>query len=102
MPPKGKKEPKVKKERKNAGKRGTKGPKDDDDADPVFDPDDTPSDILRKIGIICTYAQSSKKLHRNTRDIAVSGCTMTFHGQPMVEEAELTLNYGNRYVISVL
>ena len=63
--------------------------------------DDTTSgslaDQLIKEGIIVTYALSSKKIHRNVRDINASNLTMTFNGIPLIEEAELTLNYGNRY-----
>jgi ATP-binding cassette subfamily F protein 2 len=55
------------------------------------------ADRLRDEGIVVTFAQSSKKIHRNQRDISVSSLTMLFHGTPLVEEAELTLNYGNRY-----
>ncbi len=55
------------------------------------------ADRLRDDGIVVTFAQSSKKIHRNVRDISVSNLTMLYHGTPLVEEAELTLNYGNRY-----
>jgi ATP-binding cassette subfamily F protein 2 len=61
------------------------------------DQKETPADKLRKDGLIATYALNSKKVHRNVRDIAVSNLTVTYHGVPLVEEAELTLNYGNRY-----
>lgn len=59
--------------------------------------DESPADKVRREGIVVTYAQSSKKIHRNVRDIAVSALTMLYHGTPLVEDAELTLNYGNRY-----
>jgi ATP-binding cassette subfamily F protein 2 len=58
---------------------------------------DSPADQLRKEGVITTFALSSKRLHRNVRDINVTNLTVTFHGNPLIEEAELTLNYGNRY-----
>ena len=59
---------------------------------------DTPSDILRKEGIVATYAMDGNKImHKNVRDISVSNLTVTFHGTPMIDDAELTLNYGNRY-----
>jgi len=61
------------------------------------DPDEPLADKLRNRGVICTFAQSAKKEHANTRDIQVSNITMTFKGLPMINEAELTLNYGNRY-----
>ena len=59
--------------------------------------EETPADKLRAEGLIATYAAQSKKIHRNVRDIAVSNLTVTYHGTPLIEEAELTLNYGNRY-----
>jgi len=93
-------EPKVKKERKNAGKKASKTQK-EEEANTVgkeeSNEDESAADALRRIGIVCTHAASNKVMHRNTRDIAVSNITMTFHGQPMVDDAELTLNYGNRY-----
>ena len=62
-------------------------------------PEETVSsaDQLRREGIVATFALSNKKIHRNVRDISVSNLTVTFHGSPIVEEAELCLNYGNRY-----
>ena len=59
--------------------------------------EESQADKLRKEGIVTTYAHSSKKMHRNVRDISVSNLTVTFHGSPLVEDTELTLNYGNRY-----
>jgi len=57
-----------------------------------------PGDMLRSQGIVVTYAQDSNKLtHRNVRDISVSNLTLTYHGTPLIEDAEFTLNYGNRY-----
>lgn len=62
------------------------------------DPDDiSPADQLRIEGIVTTFALSTKKIHRNVRDINVSNVTLLFQGNPLVEEAELSLNYGNRY-----
>lgn len=57
----------------------------------------TPADVLINEGIVTTFALSSKKAHRNVRDINVSNLTVTFHGTALIEEAELSLNYGNRY-----
>ena len=59
--------------------------------------EETPADRLRAEGLIATYAAQAKKIHPNVRDIAVSNLTVTYHGTPLIEEAELTLNYGNRY-----
>ena len=87
--------PPVKKEKKSAsaaGKKDKEVPKAD-----VGGKAETPADSLRREGVVCTFALNSKKLHRNVRDVSVSNLTVTFHGVPLVEEAELTLNYGNRY-----
>lgn len=65
---------------------------------------------------MATYALNAKKIHRNVRDISgfialivvmkistywknstVTNLTVTFHGTPIIEEADLFLNYGNRY-----
>ena len=90
--------PKDKKEKEKKEKKGAKGAKEESkEAAKEVGEDETPADRLRKEGIIATFAASSKTLHRNVRDISVSNLTVTFHGVPLVEEAELTLNYGNRY-----
>ena len=48
-----------------------------------------------QIGVI--YEQKKGKLHANTRDINVSGVTVTFHGKPLIEDTDIVINYGNRY-----
>mmetsp|Transcript_7419 Transcript_7419/g.11194 ORF Transcript_7419/g.11194 Transcript_7419/m.11194 type:complete len:596 (-) Transcript_7419:344-2131(-) len=60
---------------------------------------ETPADRLTANGIIATYAQNSKSLHRNTKDINVSNLSVSFHGAVLVDDAELVLNYGNRYAL---
>lgn len=52
---------------------------------------------LSRDQIILTYEEKSTKLHENARDINVGGVTLTFHGKPLLEETEITINYGNRY-----
>jgi ATP-binding cassette subfamily F protein 2 len=86
-------------DRKGKGDKGKKGknaatPEPDTESMPV---DETPADALRRAGVVCTYSASSKIVHRNTRDIHVANITLLYHGRPMLEEAELSLNYGNRY-----
>ena len=54
-------------------------------------------DDLAKNNIIVNYAAKSGKLHANARDINVSGVSVTFHGKPILEDAEIVINYGNRY-----
>ena len=54
-------------------------------------------DNLSKDNIVVTYESKAGKLHANTKDIKVGGVTVSFHGKPLIEETELTINYGNRY-----
>lgn len=54
-------------------------------------------DQLSKDNIVVTYESKAGKLHANTKDIKVGGVTVSFHGKPLIEETELTINYGNRY-----
>lgn len=46
-----------------------------------------------------TYEAKKGKLHENTRDINVSGVTLTFHSRPLIEDSEVVINYGNRYAL---
>jgi ATP-binding cassette subfamily F protein 2 len=55
------------------------------------------ADEAASAGIVVTYAASTKKLHKNTRDINVNDVTVLFHGKPLVENTSVVLNYGNRY-----
>jgi len=36
-------------------------------------------------------------MHANTKDIHVSNVTVTYFGKPLIEEADVSFNYGNRY-----
>lgn len=54
-------------------------------------------DDLSKNDITVTYEAKRGALHANTRDINVSGVTVSFHGKHLIEETELVINYGNRY-----
>jgi ATP-binding cassette subfamily F protein 2 len=62
-----------------------------------MDQTESAADALRNQGIVVTFAQNAKKIHRNVRDISVSNLTMLLYGTPLVDDTELTLNYGNRY-----
>eukprot|EP00981_Chlorochromonas_danica_P003321 scaffold644_cov168-Ochromonas_danica.AAC.13 len=88
--------PAKKKLEKSTSSKSNKSTTNNNAVEEEFD-DSNPVDRLRKEGIVTTYALSNKTIHRNVRDINVTHLTVTFHGTPLVEEAELTLNYGNRY-----
>jgi ATP-binding cassette subfamily F protein 2 len=52
---------------------------------------------LSKQNINVVYESKKGALHANTRDINVSGVTVTFHGKPLIEDSDIQINYGNRY-----
>ena len=54
-------------------------------------------DNLTADHIQVTYESTSTKLHAHTKDIKVGGFSLTFHGKPVLEETDITINYGNRY-----
>jgi len=54
-------------------------------------------DDLSKNDIIVTYESKATKLHKNARDINVSGVSVNYYGKSLIEETELVINYGNRY-----
>ena len=89
---------KPEKEPKGSKKGSKSNDKDKDkDSNEKASGDLDPAEQIRQEGIVATYALNAKALHRNFRDISVSNLTVTFHGSPLIEEAELSLNYGNRY-----
>jgi len=53
-------------------------------------------DKLSEDNIICTYAQEKKAPAATDKDINVSEVTVTFHGKPLIEDSDITINYGNR------
>jgi ATP-binding cassette, subfamily F, member 2 len=54
-------------------------------------------DNLSEQNIIVNYENKKGIMHANTRDINVSGVTVTFHGKPLIEDTDIVINYGNRY-----
>ena len=97
----GPKEPKEKKEKKEKPAKAKKGATKDEPAaadEGAGGGHESPADRLRRQGVIVTYAMNAdRRQHANARDIAVENLTMTYQGAPLVEEAEFSLNYGNRY-----
>jgi len=66
-------------------------------ADTAVDKADAALEWLSQQNIVVNYEAKKGKLHANTRDINVSGVTVTFHGKPLIEDTQLVINYGNRY-----
>merc|ERR1712232_924993 len=54
-------------------------------------------DKLAADNIVVTVEAKKRKTHANTRDVNVSGVTVTFHSKPLIEDTDLVINYGNRY-----
>jgi len=54
-------------------------------------------DKLLEDNINVTYENRKGILHANTRDILVTGVTITFHGKPLIEDTDIQISYGNRY-----
>jgi ATP-binding cassette subfamily F protein 2 len=52
---------------------------------------------LQQDSINVIYENRRGNLHANTRDVLVTGVTITFHGKPLVEDTDIQINYGNRY-----
>ena len=73
------------------------------DDDDIIDPNskeakqDALLEELSKQNINVTYEQKKGNLHANTRDINVGGVSVAFHGNLLIEETSVVINYGNRY-----
>ena len=53
--------------------------------------------LLAAQGTHCTYAANRKGVDPRSKDISVSNFTMLHKGNIMLDETEISLNYGNRY-----
>lgn len=94
MPPK-RERPKKKAKAESAKKQSEKSKSSDS---PALSQAEELGDILLSEGISVTYSQDSNKItHRNVRDISVSNLSLLYHGVPLLEDTEFSLNYGNRY-----
>jgi len=90
-----------KKAPKDDGTATTATSKDDNDNIPALTTEQAKRqaalDALNQQEIVVTYEAKRGALHAHTRDINVSGVTVTFHGKPLVEDTDIVINYGNRY-----
>ena len=91
----------LKKAPKDDGTATTATSKDDNDNIPALTTEQAKRqaalDALNQQEIVVTYEAKRGALHAHTRDINVSGVTVTFHGKPLVEDTDIVINYGNRY-----
>ncbi|KAG9416745.1 ATP-binding cassette sub- F member 2 [Aphanomyces cochlioides] len=57
----------------------------------------TLADKLADDGIIATCAHSARQVHANFKDINVLDFSITYFGKVLMENCDITLNYGRRY-----
>lgn len=55
------------------------------------------ADRLAEEGIIATCAHTARQVHRNFKDINVLNFSITYYGKVLLEDCDLSLNYGRRY-----
>jgi ATP-binding cassette, subfamily F, member 2 len=101
MPPKKERPKKKAKDAAKAANKEAKAAKEKESAAAATGAPSKPEelgDILLSEGITVTFSQDSNKIaHRNVRDISVANLSLLYHGVPLLEDTEFTLNYGNRY-----
>ncbi|CCI10906.1 hypothetical protein ABG067_003875 [Albugo candida] len=52
---------------------------------------------LAEEGIIATCSHNSRSVHRNFKDITVLNFSITYYGKVLLEDCDVSLNYGRRY-----
>ena len=57
----------------------------------------TLADQLADDGIIATCSMNARGVHENFRDINVLNFSITYFGKVLLEDSDLSLNYGRRY-----
>ncbi|TMW57394.1 hypothetical protein Poli38472_003319 [Pythium oligandrum] len=55
------------------------------------------ADRLAEEGIIATCAHNARGVHKNFKDINVTNFSLLYHGRVLLEETDISLNYGRRY-----
>lgn len=92
MPPRVKKERRGKKESKKAAAEEKKK------ADQAAALENmSGADRLAEEGIIATCSHNVRAVHRNFKDINVLNFSITYFGKVLLEECDVSLNYGRRY-----
>lgn len=64
---------------------------------PNSDAASTLADKLAEDGIIATCSHNSRGVHANFKDINVLNFSITYFGKVLLEESDLSLNFGRRY-----
>nr|CCA14822.1 ATPbinding cassette subfamily F member 2 putative [Albugo laibachii Nc14] len=57
----------------------------------------TLAERLAEEGIIATCSHNSRSVHRNFKDINVLNFSITYYGKVLLEDCDVSLNYGRRY-----
>jgi ATP-binding cassette subfamily F protein 2 len=55
------------------------------------------ADRLAEEGIIATCSHNARSVHKNFKDINVLNFSITYYGKVLLEECDISLNYGRRY-----
>ncbi|EGZ20582.1 ABC transporter ABCF family [Phytophthora sojae] len=93
-----KKEPRVKKERKGKKESRKKAAEEKKAAEKAEALENMSlADRLAEEGIIATCSHNVRSVHKNFKDINVLNFSITYFGKVLMEECDISLNYGRRY-----
>ncbi|KAJ8514174.1 hypothetical protein ON010_g18711 [Phytophthora cinnamomi] len=93
-----KKEPRVKKERKGKKESRKKAAEEKAAAEKAEALENMSlADRLAEEGIIATCSHNVRSVHKNFKDINVLNFSITYFGKVLMEECDISLNYGRRY-----
>ncbi|KAG6964450.1 hypothetical protein JG688_00007686 [Phytophthora aleatoria] len=93
-----KKEPRVKKERKGKKESRKKVAEEKKAAEKAEALENmSQADRLAEEGIIATCSHNVRSVHKNFKDINVLNFSITYFGKVLMEECDISLNFGRRY-----
>ncbi|KAK1941610.1 ABC transporter F family member 1 [Phytophthora citrophthora] len=93
-----KKEPRVKRERKGKKESRKKAAEEKKAAEKAEALENmSHADRLAEEGIIATCSHNVRSVHKNFKDINVLNFSITYFGKVLMEECDISLNYGRRY-----
>lgn len=55
------------------------------------------ADLLQEQGIVATCSHNARGVHENFKDINVANFSITYFGKVLLEDSDLSLNFGRRY-----